>query len=950
MQDGLANSIVYRAYQDHRGFIWLCTNFGLSRFDGTTFKNYSTANGLPDNTIIAITKYKEKTSLISTYGGGLCEMSDSGFKLIRVKKGTIPANVLFARNHENKIWVIGGDSMSLHCIAGDSTTDIKVHDERLNAVKFYKIAMCGSDIIFTSSHGIYKLQKDGTIQPFLQGVVKGEVKDLLQDNKGTYWVGVSGGIAHIDSGKLVKFYPLNSLLPANGILMDRRNNIWVAGAEDGVYVIKNGTLEDITHKLNIGKVMVNDLFEGKNGSIWLATAGSGIFMINSLNVTIYPIEDDKIKNNCKGLAAINDSEVLVGSTGTVSVWRKGILHPLKIKSLNSTDFLHFIKYTEGNIFLGTSKGLIVKSLQTPNSEYLVNLTAKISGGALSFWSDSNYIWLGTSDKVYHLQKGKKVIEPSDQFIRVNKCNTIYKDKENRLWFGTNSGALTYYDGKLFRYNISDKQATNSINAIIEDSKERIWYATDSGVICQHNKTAKIFTIRDGLTHNKCNCITEDKYGTIWIGTAYGLTAIDANNLTIQETQSGNFGNEVLSLYAQDSALFIGMADGLSVMRYEPGSAQKAPELYITSTRSSDGTLSMPRQINLSFRNSELSIKYSALSFSNPEQVEYRYRITGISPLWQITQNKSIDLPALPPGDFVFMLSARQGKGKWSDSVLLPIHVSTPIWRSIWFLICIPILLSLLIVFITKKIIEKREKEKRERLMMYNKVIYLKQQALSALINPHFIFNCMNSIQHYMHTHDHYKANLYLADFAHLIRMTLESSLSAFIPLEQEIKRLHLYLSLEQLRFGEDLEYEISVNPELKTHTIRIPNMILQPYVENAIWHGIMPKDGTGKISIAFNKLNAEELEITIEDNGIGITKSKENKKPNEKQSFGMKLTSDRLQLLNHLLDQNYTVITDEIIGESNKVTGTIVKITLPLQPDETRLGLIDVMFIAAKQP
>ena len=207
------------------------------------------------------------------------------------------------------------------------------------------------------------------------------------------------------------------------------------------------------------------------------------------------------------------------------------------------------------------------------------------------------------------------------------------------------------------------------------------------------------------------------------------------------------------------------------------------------------------------------------------------------------------------------------------------------------------------------------------------MVYLKQQALSALMNPHFIFNCMNSIQHFLNKNENTLANSYLADFSHLIRMTLEDAQAAFIPLDKELERINRYLSLEQLRFGEDLTYSLSIDPSLQTQSVHIPNMILQPYIENAIWHGIMPKNKPGCIKISFAKEKNAGMKITIEDDGVGLNfKTRKNK---SQQHWGLKLTQERLALLQALLHQYYEVM----LHSKPNGTGTIVTITLPLNPD-----------------
>lgn len=193
----------------------------------------------------------------------------------------------------------------------------------------------------------------------------------------------------------------------------------------------------------------------------------------------------------------------------------------------------------------------------------------------------------------------------------------------------------------------------------------------------------------------------------------------------------------------------------------------------------------------------------------------------------------------------------------------------------------------------------------------------------------------------MNKNDREAANNYLSDFATLVRMTMEDAQEAFINLEEEIKRLDLYLALEKLRFGDKLEYKIAVNGDLDIHSIRIPNMILQPYVENAILHGILPKKEKGKINVYFSMVTDTELIIIIEDNGVGLNYDKKHNSVSKHNSFGMKLTEERLDLLNKFSGQHYSVNVMEVYNPDGAVRGTAVEITLPCYPDEKNISLLE---------
>jgi sensor histidine kinase YesM len=241
-----------------------------------------------------------------------------------------------------------------------------------------------------------------------------------------------------------------------------------------------------------------------------------------------------------------------------------------------------------------------------------------------------------------------------------------------------------------------------------------------------------------------------------------------------------------------------------------------------------------------------------------------------------------------------------------------------------------LLLIIILVVILRYRSRKAETKRNEELKIKNQIVLLEQQALQAMMNPHFIFNVMNTIQQAINNSDTYKANVYLSDFAKLIRLNLDISVRSAIPLEEEIAYLQLYLSLEKIRFGDRLSYEISVDTDIDEYETMIPVMLLQPFIENAIWHGILPKSSNGHVQINIKKTEKNSLSITILDNGKG--RQEKTSKPalqvKSHISRGMTLTRQRLELIGKITKKEVSLeITDAYPGEENK--GTIVKLILP---------------------
>lgn len=235
----------------------------------------------------------------------------------------------------------------------------------------------------------------------------------------------------------------------------------------------------------------------------------------------------------------------------------------------------------------------------------------------------------------------------------------------------------------------------------------------------------------------------------------------------------------------------------------------------------------------------------------------------------------------------------------------------------YFLLGSVVLMILLFVFIVKALYAIKTKNKKIAL-----------QSLRREMNPHFIFNSLNSVNQFISENKELEANKYLTSYSNLMRNMMENSNKDFVSLNNEIEQLKKYLNLEHLRFNEKFDYEITIDEALDGDAVFVPNMLLQPHLENAIWHGLRYKEGKGFLKLDF-KLKNNRIKVTIDDNGIGLTKSQELKTANQKvhESRGMTNTRERISLLNELYKKNISL---EISEKESPETGTKVEINFPL--------------------
>jgi anti-sigma regulatory factor (Ser/Thr protein kinase) len=499
-----------------------------------------------------------------------------------------------------------------------------------------------------------------------------------------------------------------------------------------------------------------------------------------------------------------------------------------------------------------------------------------------------------------------------------------------LWF-SNIRGLHYLKGKSLtelykkysqlRHRITDI-ATLPDNTVICSS-----YGFGVFVL-KDSKLVKSITTRDGLSSNICKKLFVE--GTnAWVVTGKGISKIgfqtgkaEVNNYN---TENGLLSNEINDIYVENDTAYIASNSGLTIFReaIEPEKTS-IPPVLIRSVSVNNQPSTFERIKNLSHLENNVSVTFICMDYANPKQVIYSYRTNQKEP-WIETDEQTIEFSSLKPGKYNLEIRAKSMYTGWTKPTRIHLNVDEPLWMRWWFIALAAVSATFLLFLIMHRYYRLKQIEEEEKLLTKTRLISLEQQALQAMMNPHFIFNVMNSIQYFINTKDNTMANQVLTGFARLIRKNLDICNKSYISIEEEITYLGLYLSLEKLRFGEKMSYSINTNTDIDLADTYIPSMLLQPYVENAIWHGIMPMNDPGEIRLDIISAG-HNLVLTIRDNGVGIDESLKSKS-SDHISRGMQLTQQRIGLMNKFSKNTISIsVSQQTSG------GTIVTVKVPLKP------------------
>ena len=549
--------------------------------------------------------------------------------------------------------------------------------------------------------------------------------------------------------------------------------------------------------------------------------------------------------------------------------------------------------------------------------------------SFAWQQDDNNIWLLSQSYIVNVQKKplkKTVFNLSDYKVRKGFCMIAY---ENKLWLGTDAG-LIFIDKEMVTNKDSvGNEKLGQVFDFLIDSKNRLWIATDNGLFrYEHNS----FTaIERGATFgsNYCRSIAEDDAGRIWAATWDGIFVVDGKTIRTYNTSDGlpsKTCNKVL-YDAPAAALYIGTDNGMAVINkadFLTGESKR--KLFINCNITGDEAKQVDEKSILQPDQNNLGFYISLPFYGVTGNINYEYKIDNGE--WIQTNKPNIFFNNLATGDHDFYARASLDAKMISRQDAVFSFTIKKQWYKKWWVWILP---ALLVQFIIFRIINYYTKKAREVKLagqsQQAEYASLKQQAFTLMMNPHFIFNALNSVQYYVNKQDRQSANKYLSDFATLIRRSFDAAQRSFVTLDEELETIRLYLQLEKMRFVDKFEYIINVSREAEDDEWMLPSMMLQPFLENAVLHGLMPLHEKGWLTIDAT-VQQNSLCITITDNGIGIEKSKAFRSGVKHNSKGMQLIKERIVLLSKLgKDPIQLIITDLNPGAENP--GTKITMIIP---------------------
>lgn len=969
LNDGLAQSQVYCIQEDEKGYLWMGTNGGgLSRFNGIEFETFTEDQGLSSNYILSLL-VDENQRLWAGTANGLNLFEGHGFRKIKSNFKKLKITALASLGNDS---VLIGTNQGLFQIKDSILIPINIKGLNtkgdISSIKFHP----DGSVWIASDAGLSRIYKS-EIQNFTKsnGLSGNLVRSICFDTLGGTWVGTYGnGINYIKDGVIQGpvGFKLNTNLIANDLYLYSPSQLWIATVNQGlcIYNPQDSSYSPLTERSGLANDFVNSIFKDSWGNYWLGTSGGGVSKYSGQQFEHYDRNNGLKGNYIYSIQGSGDSLWLSSSAGGISLFRNNsaVRYGLdsgftdaKVKAIfQSKDGLLWIG-TEGSgmamfdgdtfVFYKTEDGIGSNWIKDIIEDGKGRIWIATSGGGISCLTEFDSLGSPVFRK-YRQSDGL----PSNRFI------DLHLDTLGRLWFASRYGGIGFFenDSSIRNFGLGDGLLSETVRSLDENEKGELWIGTNTGVCILHlyenNFKIRKFEGNANLSSSNVYVLKYDKAQNLWLGSEKG---VDKFKLDLEGNviESYHFGSDegfigvetnINSVYADPSGdMWFGTINGLHRYLSEVRiSNQKAPILNFTSVNLDYTPIEKTpffkanslKTIKLPYNENNLTFEFLGITQTLPKKVGYKWILDGQDKKWSpISKRRSVNYSNLEPGDYSFQVKSVNENGVWNGQALkFRFIIEKPIWEESWFILSYLAagILFIVLIFTSRfRSIKRKSKAKQEKISMEKDLVVLEQKALRLQMNPHFIFHTLNSIQALIATKEEGIARDYLSKFSRLMRQILENSRQNEITLDSEIETLENYLSIEQFVNEGGFEFQFDSPQDIEKEFIKIPPMIIQPFVENAIIHGISHLEkGKGKIKISFRDLE-HILECTIEDNGVGRKKSSEIKETSNKlhQSTALAVTQERLQFLS---SEKTSIQIIDLEDESNNSLGTKVVLRLPI--------------------
>ncbi|HLC82975.1 MAG TPA: two-component regulator propeller domain-containing protein, partial [Bacteroidia bacterium] len=805
-ENGLPQNSINDITQTNDGHLWIATFDGLVKFDGMKFTVYNTSN-TPEFKINGIkrlfTDSKGKLWIIGADG------SMTSYFHNKFYAHSIPSKALFYSNAitnwaDNTI-LVACDNGKIYKIKNDEVVEFKtpafIHHIHTILSKFDDQLYVGTETgLYSYTNGEWYIFNE-FIDKDCSAFYRSPNNDIIVNTKNDLFIVHPKNVEHLTIPESLKNV-------GNFTLAFNEEKELTILSDQGLFIIQKNTVQHISTKNGLSSNNVGSAFVDKQNNFWVGTSSGGI---NKLKTKIFRTlnkEEGMNDDGTTGIIETNDKGILIANNCSGASQFLNGKFTGNYSSLNGSCVWSIYEDPSKNLWFGTYGGGVFyydKNGAIKNYKTAEGLPADV---IFSLYEDSKKVfWVGTNQGLAHFNKDRFIC--FDTTFK-NTITYIFEDRNKQLFLCTDKGLATINNNKIVELR---NKGLEKINArfLYEDADGVLWIGTHGdGLIRFKNGTTFSFSSTSTPLDNNVWSITEDASGNFWLPSNSGIYVIPRKELndfaegvlknlnpTFLSKEDGlksiefNGGFQPTVLQSKKGEFWFPTVKGIAIVN--PTDLKKSdyfPQLIIENIFVDDLEVETKDTLSMKSSASNLIISFTAPSFVNPSKLNFQYKIEGIDNVWiNISTNREIKLSNIPYGTHALRIRI-SGNINNKETILI-LSKQLPFWKETKFItasIFIFVLIMLITTIGTINIIRKRERKKTQLNKQYANI---ELKALQAQMNPHFIFNCLNSIQHYIILNDEVAASKYLTKFSMLMRMFLEHSKSNTVTLHDEIELLRL---------------------------------------------------------------------------------------------------------------------------------------------------------------
>lgn len=938
-KEGLPDIEFYDILEDKKGLIWLAADKGLYSFNGKDYQHYNNINKR-GNSVFGL-KLDHKNKLwCNNISGQIFYIQNNKLVLYLDLKNELRGELAEFFFLKNKLYIfstsfiyeVNLDSKIKQKITLPTTTSrpiIRASFKQQNQIYFTI-----NNRVYTINENNQIVDKNVSIPKYGSNIIprffthKNEYYFLLYDNK----------LNTNQFYKLTKNELQEVPFPADIVntkiinITENEDQLWFSTAK-GILIVNHKNNQFHLDNNFLKNDFVTKTILDQNKTIWVSTLNNGIYIIPSLKIKW--LNDVIINDNISTIEKISPSKIAVGTTnGNVFIQdiSNGKNENILVNEKRKISALLYLK-DKNQLLISNEVGAYCYDLNTKKASSLNTIA---NSKDLEFIEKNNLIinCSFNSASLFTLKNNQLVLF---KILNESRAYRAFYDIENNLIYISYVDNLIVYDanynGKILKYNNRSIIAQD----ICKTQNDIIWIATfNNGILGYKNN--KCITKIDAKTGLKSEIIQDIKSdgNILWIVTDVGLQSYHTTTNKFIPTlvnNNLNIGNINGLIVNDDNILFSNQKDFFVMDKNSKLKTYKPNEILITSIKINEKDTFIKPTYSLAYDKNRITINFHINGYYPEDELLYEYRLIGQNENWiPIEPNtKSISFNGLASNNYVLEIRVKVLNTDQYIYKKIGFTINQPFWKKWWFVLTLLLFAFGIIILFYKNKLHQKEKEKIQALKnakFENNLAILKLENLQSQMNPHFIFNALNSIQEYIILNQKNLASSYLSKFADLIRAYLDHSSKGFISLHEEIDCLNIYLELEKLRFEDKFSYEI--NNLVSNDAVKIPTMLIQPYVENAIKHGLLHKKENRILNISFTHLKEEDcIKCIILDNGVGREKASQLRQ-SKHESFATNANEKRLELLNFGKDKKIGCLIDDLLDQNNNPNGTRVTLLIPI--------------------